>query len=72
MRNEYPSSLVRRSFLRFGVLAGLLGVLGCDSSAPTEVTTPGIPKGNRSKLDALKNKAAGGPAAKPEKEKGKE
>jgi hypothetical protein len=71
MRNEYQPSLVRRSFLRFSILGGLVALTGCDSGEPTQVTTPALPKGNRSRLEGLKNKAAGG-AAKPETGKDKE
>jgi len=60
--------MARRSFLRIGALGGLLGVLGCDGG-DTTVTTPPVAKGNRSKLDALKEQAAALPKAK--KGKGK-
>ncbi len=67
MRNEEFSCMVRRSFLRLGALGSLLGVLGCDGGGETTVTTPATPKGNRSKLDALKEKTA----ALPKEKKGK-
>jgi hypothetical protein len=59
MRNENSFCVVRRTFLRFGIVGGLLGVLGCDSGAVQEVTTPPVQKGNRSRLDSLKGKFKG-------------
>lgn len=65
MQYEYPSCTVRRAFLRFGIVGGLLGILGCEQGETTTATTPALPKGNRAKLDALKDKAAANAAKTP-------
>jgi len=63
MRNEDPSCIVRRSFLRIGALGGVLGVLGCDGGGENIVEKPAVPKGNRARLDARGPKAAALPKA---------
>ncbi len=57
MSNSSCSPSSRRAFLRVGVVAGLALVVGCDQPGPTKVETPPVEKGNRSKLDRLKEKA---------------
>lgn len=49
-----PSS--RRAFLGLGTVAGLALIAGCEDSGPKKVESPPIDKGNRSRLDRLKEK----------------
>jgi hypothetical protein len=54
----------RRLFLRLGGFALLLPATGCGGSGVTEVTDPPVIKGNRSRLDAMKNNAGQTPVSK--------
>ena len=52
MRNDSGAPIDRRCFLGFGVMAGLLTVVGCDSGGePGKPTGPPMEKGNRTRLD---------------------
>ncbi|MHB1555886.1 MAG: hypothetical protein ACYC61_00260 [Isosphaeraceae bacterium] len=46
----------RRAFLRVGTVAGVALIMGCEESGPKKVDSPPIEKGNRSRLDRLKEK----------------
>lgn len=50
----------RRRFLGLSGLLGVLGAAGCGESGPQTITTPPTIKGNRTRLDMLKEKAAQG------------
>jgi hypothetical protein len=54
----------RRSFLELGAFALLLPALGCGGSGVTEVTDAPVIKGNRSRLDAMKDSAGQVPVSK--------
>jgi hypothetical protein len=65
MSNDTRSSLVRRSFLRFGLVASLVGVLGCEGGAVQDQSeVPATKGGNRSRREALKEKATAAPKGK--------
>jgi hypothetical protein len=57
MANNSIPFISRRGLLKGGLLAGLLGAAGCGEPGVTTVTTPAVEKGNRNRLDALREKA---------------
>jgi len=61
--NDNVSCGDRRWFLRFGLLAGVVGAAGCGGEATQTVTTPPIEggKGVRNRLNFVKDKVEEGP-----------
>jgi hypothetical protein len=59
MQNDATARRDRRCFLRLGALASLAAALGCESGdgKPETVTTPPAKGGNRSRLEARREKA---------------
>jgi len=64
--NDFVAGVDRRWFLRFGLLAGLVGAAGCGAGGTETVTTPPIEggKGVRNRLNFVKEKADEAPKKK--------
>jgi hypothetical protein len=58
MANNSLSPMSRRGLLRLGILAAMLGTVGCgEDGTPKAVDTPPVEGGGRSRLDKMKGKA---------------
>jgi hypothetical protein len=59
MQNKSGARIDRRWFLRFGLLAHAVAVVGCDAGEQVQtVDSPPAKGGNRSRLEARKPKTA--------------